>query len=123
MFFFGIYELVLQVGEVVLDLPAHRLDHSRHRDQYRSALAPDCGDDLVRLQTVLENHGAADQRGNEHSQKLSKDVAERQHVDEANGMEDALVFAVLGNLTLNRVHARQQVPVRKHHSTRFGGGP
>src|SRR5258708_14875336 len=82
MFFFGIYELVLQVGEVVLDLPAHRLDHSRHRDQYPSALAPDCGEDLRRLQTLLENHRPADQRGSEHSPQLSTDEAERHHLNE-----------------------------------------
>ena len=49
-------------------------------------------------------------------------MAQRQHVQKANGVEDALVFTVFGNLPVNGIYTGQDVAVRQHYAARLRRG-
>ena len=50
-------------------------------------------------------------------------MAERQQLQKAYGMKQALLLAILGKLALNGINAGQNVAVRQHHAARLRGGP
>ena len=67
-------------------------------------------------------HGRGQQLRQEDAEKLSEDVAERQQVQKAQRMEDALVAKVLADLALQRLEVGQDVAVRDDDAARLGRG-
>ena len=121
--FRGAFKVPAQLfREFLLDFVLQRLHHARHRHQHRDFLALDGINDFAGIEAVLEDHGGADQRRDEHGQVLSKDMAERQQIEKTKRMKNPLILDVLGNFPLNRIKAGQQVPMSKHHATWLSRG-
>jgi hypothetical protein len=53
--------------ELALDFALQRLDESGHRDEHRNAFAADGVDHACGLQRLAEDHGADQQRRDEHA--------------------------------------------------------
>src|SRR5262249_43036424 len=111
------------IGKLAFDPLLQRFDYSRHRHQHGYSLALDGGNHFARVQAVLKDHCSPDQRRNEHGHELSEDVAQRKQIEETDGMENAFVFEVLGNLALDWIQTGQQVAMREHYTARFSRGP
>src|SRR5262249_3188210 len=107
------------IGELALDSLLQRFDYSRHRHQHGDSFPLDGGNHFARVQAVLKDHCSPDQRRNEHGHELSEDVAQRKQIEKTNGMKNAFVFEVLGNLARDWIQTGQQVAMREHYAARF----
>ena len=58
----------------------------------------------------------------EDAEELAEDVAERQQVQEAQRMEDALVLEIFADLAFERLEVRQDVAVRDDDAAWLGRG-
>src|ERR1700761_2868506 len=84
-------------------------------------LAPDDIDDLGGLQRIYEHYGACQKRRNENAQHLPENMAQRQQIQEAQGMEETLVPQIFLDFVLDGFDIGQHVAVRDHYATRLGG--
>src|ERR1039458_3900966 len=78
--------------EIAFDFLLQRLDHARDGHQHGNAFPADRRHDFGWVECVFEHDGRAQQRGKKNSQELAEDVAQRQQVQEANGMHEPLVL-------------------------------
>ena len=76
----------------------------------------------VRIQGVLEEHRGRQQLRQEDAEEFAEYMAERQEVQEAQGMKDALVAQILADLALQRLQVGQDVAVRNDHAARLRRG-
>ncbi len=76
--------------------------------------------DLRRVQRVLKDHGGRQQLRQKDSEKLSKDMAQWQQVQETQRMKDALVAKVLADLALQRLEVGQNVAMGDDYTARLG---
>src|SRR5579864_7428213 len=79
-------------------------------------------DNVSRFECVLEDYGAAHQLRKEDAKKLAEDVAERQQVQEADGVYPSFVFEIFPNLQFERRNIGENVAVRNYDSLGLGGG-
>ena len=75
---------------------------------------------LGRIQRVLKDDGRRQQLRQKDAEELSEDVAERQQVEKAQRMKDALVLQILADLALQRLQVGQDVAVRDDDAARLG---
>src|SRR5581483_4716457 len=101
--------------QISLDLLFQRLQHARHCHQHRHSLAADCRHHLRRSQCVLENDSSTQQLRQEHPEKLSENVAQRQQIQKADGMHQPLILQVFGDLLLERCDIGKHVGMADHH--------
>jgi hypothetical protein len=62
------------------------------------------------------------QRWNPQAHELPKDVAERQRVQNAQGMNEALVAQILADLLLQGIERGQHIALGVHDALGLGGG-
>src|SRR5262252_9218041 len=106
------------VFEIAFYLLLQRLEHTRDADQDRNALPTNGFDHLRGFQFLLKDHGASQQRRQEHAQKLAKDVAEGQQIQKAQGMHEALILQIPLHLALEWGSVRQNVSMSDHDALR-----
>src|SRR5580692_10273984 len=81
-----------RIVQITFDLLLQRLDHPWNRHQDRHLLPPNRSHHFRRVERVFEYDRSAKQRRKKDSQELSKHVAQRQKIEEANRMHPALVL-------------------------------
>src|SRR6185437_12436399 len=106
-------------SQLRLNFRLERLRHPRHRYEYRNAITSDRLNHVSGLVAFLEKDRAPNERRDENPHGLSKHMAQRQHVKKADGVEDALVFAVFGNFALNWINAAEDVAMSQHYAARL----
>src|SRR5580692_4987954 len=79
-------------------------------------------DHVSGFECVLEYHGAAHQLRKEDAKKLPEDVAERQQIQEADGMNPSFVLEIFLNLQFQWRNIGENVAVRDYDSLGLGGG-
>ena len=90
--------------------------------QYGDAVAADQLQQARRLQTAFEMHLRGHQRRNPQSHELPEDMAERQRVQEAQRMHDALVGQIFLHLALDGLKACDHVAMSMDDAFGLGGG-
>jgi hypothetical protein len=68
----------------------------------------------------LKYHRAAHELRQKDSQKLSKDVAERQQVQETDRVHPAFVLKIFPNLHFQRCNVRENIAMRNYNSLGLG---
>src|SRR5207248_804768 len=106
-----------------LDVLAQRFEHARDCDDDRDALGLDGAGYLRGVERVLKVNFAAKELRHEEPHELPEDVAERQEVEEADGVDEALPTQVLPRLLFERREVGEQVAVREADAARVGGRP
>ena len=106
-------------GLAPLDVLAQTVEHARDCDDDGDALCPDRAGDLRRVERVLKVNLAAEHLRHEKPHELPEDVAERQEVEEANRVDDALPARILHDLLFERREVGEQVAVRQAHAARL----
>src|SRR5262249_46236544 len=104
------------VFKVTFDLFPQRLQHTRHCNQHRNALATDAMDDVAGLERVLKENGAAQQRRKINAQELAEDVTEREEIQKTQRMHKSFVPRIGGDLLLERRDVGQHVAMRNDYS-------
>src|SRR5262249_14237463 len=102
------------VFEIAFYFLLQRLEHTRDADQDRNALPTNGFDHLRGFQFLLKDHGASQQRRQEHAQKLAKDMAEWQQVQKAQRMHEALILQIPLHLAFEWGSVGQNVPMSDH---------
>ena len=123
---FGGFELLMEPCglarrfHVSLQLVFQRLHQAGNSHHHRNPLVLDGAHHLARIQRVLEQHGRCQQLRQEDTQELSEDMAERQQIEKAQRMKDALVLQILADLALQRLQVGEDVAVSDDHAARLG---
>ncbi len=78
--------------------------------------------DRARVEIVHEHRRPAQQRWNENAERLAEQMAERQHVQNANGLERARQALVFLHLTLDGREVGADILVAMHDADRIAGG-
>ena len=107
--------------DVALDFPAQGIEHARHGDEQRGALAANGAHNFRGVERFLEDDRGTHQRRNEDPEELAEDVAQRKQIHEAQGMKETLVFQIGLNSALERLEIRENVAVREDHAAGLGG--
>ena len=107
---------------VALDFMAQGFQQARHGDQGGNSFALEGAQDLGGVEALLEYHRAGQQRRDEQAQELAEDVAQRNQVQETDGMDEALVFQVGADFSFKRLEVGEEVAVGEDHALGVGGG-
>ena len=128
MFAFGRFEIALKFFEfatgceVALDLILERFDEARNGDEHGYALVVNRADYFGGVECI-EKHGCAAQNlGEENSEKLAEYVAERKEVEKSQRMKEAFPAAVTIDFFFEGFEVGEQVAVGEDDAARFGGG-
>ena len=96
-----------------------KIKHVRLGDQRRGELLLDGAHDFGGIARRFEDDRGSEQRWYEQSHELSKDVAQWNEGDEAQGVKPTLVLPILFDATLQWLQVRQKISVRQNNSARF----
>ena len=110
------------IFQIAFDLLLQRLDHARDGHQHRDAFAANRRHDFRGVECVLENDSAAQQRGKKDSEELAEDVAQRQQVQETNGMHEPLVLQIFSDFRFDGDEVADHVGVGEHDSLGLSRG-
>ena len=105
--------------ELAQNFALQRFDKSRNRHQHGYALVANHVNQAGGLERVNKDHGAREKRGNEYSQHLAEDVAQRKQVQKAQRVKNALVTKIFLDFTLDWFDVCKDVAVRNHHAARL----
>ena len=128
MFAFGRFEIALEFfelaagGEIALDLILERFDEARDGDEHGDTLVVNRADYFRGVERIEEHGCAAENLGEENSEKLAEDVAERKEVEKAQGMKEAFPAAVAVDFFFEGFEVGEQVAVGDDDAAGFGGG-
>ena len=112
---------LLSMLQIAFDLLLQGLQHPRHTNQHGNALAVDGVHDFRRLEFLLKNNGAAQQRRQVHAQELPEHMAERQQIQEPDGVHQALILQIALHPALQGSDIRQHVAVADDDSAWLRG--
>ena len=100
---------------------SQQIEHPRNRRQNRDPLLVHEPGQARRLQAVFKVDLRCQQRRNPQPHELAKDVAERQRMQNAQRMNQALVAQVLGHLLFQGIERGQHIAVGMHDALRLPG--
>jgi hypothetical protein len=118
----GGFKLGGEGGEAGEEVGAEQLEDAGDGDEDGDAFAADEVDDSTGFELVGEMDLSGEKRWKPKAHELSEDVAEGNGVEEAEGMEDALVFEILLHLALDGEGAGKDVGVGVDDAFGLGGG-
>ncbi len=91
---------------------SHHFEHFRNRHENRDAAAPDLPGNLVRVVAVQEKGHAGQHGGDERRHGLAEHMAQRQQIQEANGIKRFAIKAVFPHFFFNGDDVRQNIAMR-----------
>ena len=128
MFAFGRFEIALKFFEVAagreiaLDLILERFNEARDGDEHGHALAVNRADYFCRVKRIQEHGCAAQNLGEENSEKLAEDVAEGKEIEKPQRVKEAFPAAVAIDFFFEGFEVGEQVAVGEDDAAWFGGG-
>src|SRR6185437_2811729 len=109
-------QLLRKPGHFLDQVPAHQVEHPGNGGENGDAILMDRPDQPSRLKARLIVHLGGNQRRYPKPHKLTEDMTERQRMQKAQRMKDALVSHVLADLLFQGVERSQYVPVRVNNA-------
>ena len=103
-------------------LAAEQIEHPGNRRHHRDPLLVHKPHQAWRLQAVFEVDLRRQQRRNPQAHELAKNVAERQRMQNAQRMNEALVAQVLADLLFQGIERGQHIALGVHDALRLAGG-
>src|SRR5882724_7434627 len=102
-----------------IDSRAQRIEHARNGYQRGSAFTFYGSKDFRWIRGRFENNRGAQQRWDEQRHELSKNMAQWNERNKAQGMKPALVLAVRFDAAFKRFEICQEISMRKHDAARL----
>src|SRR5882762_6941255 len=106
--------------DFAFDGGTQEIEHARHSNEQGRAFAFDGAENFAGIGGVFENYRGAEKRWNEKSHELSEDVAQRNQRNEAQRMEQTLVFEIGLHAAFYGFEVGKKISVREDDAARFG---
>ena len=119
---FRLLEVAGERGEAREEMRAKQMQDARHGDENGDAFAADEVRHARGFEVFAEVNFGGEQGRCPKSHELTEDVTERHAVQEAQGMDPALVLEVLCHLVFDGLQADENVAMGDDDSLWLGGG-